>query len=66
MPVTIAQGSSITRHKIDQTKPTPQKHGLISLGTFQFDADVPVRVTISTEGAGGICHADAVQFLELK
>ena len=63
VPVTVAQGNSVTKHSIDMTKPAPLDHALLSLGTFQFDAGTPIRVTLGTEGAQGNAHADAVQFL---
>ncbi len=66
VPVTVAQGNSVTKHNVDMTRPAPLDHALLSLGTFQFDAGVPVRVTLGTEGAKGNAHADAVQFLPVK
>ncbi len=66
VPVRITQGNSVTDREIDMTRKAPLKHDLISLGTFQFEAGQPARVTISTKNAGGNAHVDAVQFLPVN
>ncbi|MFT4638187.1 MAG: hypothetical protein ACI8T1_001505, partial [Verrucomicrobiales bacterium] len=58
VPIAI-QGQVVT---IDMTQPAANENGLRSLGIFDVPAG-PVTVVIGTKDAGGIAHADAVQFL---
>jgi hypothetical protein len=46
-------------------EPTLEK-GFVSLGIFQFAPNKPAAVTVSTAGADGNVHADAVQLLPVK
>ena len=40
--------------------------GFVSLGTFRFAPGKPAAVVVSTTGANGNVHADAVQLLPVK
>ena len=49
--------------QINQKRKAPLENGFISLGVFRFDQKTPGAVVISTNGADGIVHVDAVQVL---
>ena len=66
VPVTVRVGDTETAHTIDMTKPAPLENGFISLGNVTLKAGDFCRVTVSTDGAGGNAHADAVQLLPVK
>jgi hypothetical protein len=61
--VTVVSADASTPVRVNQRVPAPLPHGFTSLGTFNFDAAKPGAVIISTEGADGNVHADAVQVL---
>jgi hypothetical protein len=62
-PVTIlsAEGSKTVR--VNQKTPSPIDNLWIPLGVFRFDPSKPGQVSVSTEGANGNVHIDAVQVL---
>ena len=67
VPVTITVGGrEATKVNVDMTKPAPLEHGMISLGVFDVQKDDELTVKLAARGAGGIVHADAVQFLPVK
>ncbi len=64
-PVTIRHGDLAREYRIDQR--TKSKDDLISVGDdFNVSADQEVIVTLSTDGADGNVHVDAVRLLEVK
>ena len=63
VPVTIRCGEREQTLRIDMRQAPPQDEAFLSLGTFRFVQDQTGSIEIGTEGAGGVVHADAVQFL---
>ena len=59
-------GGSSKSTRINMREKAPLGNGFFSLGQFDLRADQKVRVTLSTEGAGGHVHADAVQVVPVK
>ena len=66
MPVSVALGDQTVRHKIDMREEPPIDGAFISVGQFELIEDQKVAVTLSTEGAGGFVHADAVQVIVVE
>jgi hypothetical protein len=64
IPVTVQIGTQQIRLKMNMKK-APNKDGFTTVGQYDLIKGSLVSVEISTEGATGIVHADAVQFLEL-
>jgi len=63
VPVVVRAGGAERSLRLDMRQPPKLAQGFVSLGTFALDKGEVFRVTISTEGAGGFVHADAVQLL---
>ncbi len=63
VPVQVSGGGETRTVRIDMRQAPPLEHGFISLGHVELDAGASCVVTISTEDAGGLAHADAVQWL---
>ena len=66
VPVTVSSKSGDHVVRVNMQKKPPIKYGFISLGKFDFEAGESVAVTLTTEDAGGLVHADAVQVLKVK
>jgi FAD dependent oxidoreductase/FAD binding domain len=69
VPVTVFYAGGSKLITLDMRKQPPAsggEKGFISLGTFTFEAGKPGVVELSTKGAGGNVHADAVQVLEVR
>ena len=66
VPVTLRAGATEKKLRIDMRKDPPLENGFLSLGEVVLQAKEVVRVTISTEKAGGLATADAVQLLRSK
>ncbi len=65
--VKVQHADGETTVKVNQKKSPPIENRFVSLGTFQFVADVERRlVTISNEAADGHVIADAIQLLPAK
>jgi len=63
VPVTILHRNGSTTVTLNQQRP-PQIDGITAaVGSYDFDADHPAVVVVSTEGADGYVVIDAVQFL---
>ncbi|GIW99952.1 MAG: NADH-dependent oxidoreductase [Pirellulaceae bacterium] len=62
VPVVIESPGQTMETAVDMTKPPPDS-GWIEIGRIDANIGDPLRVTIGTERAGGITHADAVQWL---
>jgi len=63
VPVIIHHQDGRDERRIDQTKTPPIDGSFISVGTYRFEADTNVSVTIETEGTDAVVIVDAVQFL---
>ncbi len=66
VPVLVKAGGVEQRHQINMRNPPPLEFGFISLGKVKLAAEATCQVTISTTGAGGNAHADAVQLLPVE
>jgi len=66
VPATIQIGDQKKTVLVNMRKMPPLKHGFISLGNFDLDRDDTGSVEMSTHGAGGFVHADAVQVLPVR
>jgi hypothetical protein len=66
VPVTFTVGETEQTKRLDMRNEPPLKNGFLALGTVILDADDVCRVTISTEDAGGLATADAVQLVPVK
>jgi hypothetical protein len=66
VPVTIRAGKQIRSEKINMRAKPPIDDTFQSVGTFEVAAQDQIVVELSTEGAGGNVHADAVQFLPVR
>ena len=64
VPVVIAQGGQEFAKAVNMQKKPPLAHGFISVGEFNLAVGEPITVTLSTQDAGGLVHADAVQVLK--
>ena len=63
VPVSIAIGKTKKEFRINMKKKEPIENAFVSLGTFDVRAGDTISIIQSTEKAGGIVHADAVQIL---
>lgn len=61
--VEVIVGDEVQRSRIDMTKKPALEQGLHSLGTYAMEESQQGSVTLSTEGAQGIVHADAIQIV---
>jgi hypothetical protein len=61
--VTIESAEGQKKTTINQRTQPPIEKGFISLGTYRFVPGMPAAVTISSAGADGYVHADAVQLV---
>lgn len=66
VPVLIETAAGRTSVEIDMQKKPPIDEGFISLGKFPLGKAELVSVVLSTNGAGGHVHADAIQVVEDK
>ncbi len=66
VPVAIDVRGKVSAKEVNMKEKPPLKNGFISLGQFVFRKGESVSVTLSTDGAGGHVHADAVQVLRAK
>ncbi len=64
--VTVITATGQHEVRVNQKAPSPIKPGLVSIGTYQFTPDKPAVVTITTAGANGNVHIDAVQLVPAK
>lgn len=62
-PVTIYYDGGKSVVRVNQRKGPKNRSLFLSLGTFRFNADEPVKVVIGNEGADGYVVIDAVQFV---
>lgn len=65
VPVAIELGQQSTKMQIDMTKP-PGEDGFVSLGEFDLKQGDPISVELTTKGARGNVHADAIQILSVN
>jgi len=65
-PVTIETAEGAKTVTVNQRNAPPLPQGFVSLGTFLFEPGKPASVTLSSKGADGNVHADAVQLLPVQ
>ena len=63
VPVTIETAEGTKTTKVNERIPPPLPQGFVSVGAFLFEPGKPASVTLSTKGADGNVHVDAVQLL---
>jgi hypothetical protein len=63
VPITIQSAKAKIERAINMKNPPPLENGFISLGKLELAAGERCVVTMSSEGAGGFAHADAIQLL---
>ncbi len=66
VPVVVRAGDKTTTHHIDMRQKPALKSGFTSLGQYDLKKGDRVSVLLTTEGAGGFVHADAVQIAPVK
>ena len=66
VPVTVETAAGKHTVRINQREPAPLPNGFISLGQFELKDKEHAAVVISTQGAGGTVHADAVQIVAVR
>ncbi|MDP6113843.1 MAG: FAD-dependent oxidoreductase [Planctomycetota bacterium] len=66
VPVKLEIGEMEKEQKVNMSKPAPLKFGFFSLGKFEMKKGQTGAVTVSTKGAGGYVHADAVQVMPVE
>jgi len=64
--VSVSISGVKTQLSVDMRKPPTLSDTFVSLGEFDISNSQPVVVQISTDGANGNVHADAVQFLPVE
>jgi len=64
-PVSIESADGTQKIAVNQRAEPPLK-GYVSLGQFRFEAGKPGAVTVSSDGANGIVHVDALQILPVN
>ncbi|MAS92068.1 MAG: NADH-dependent oxidoreductase [Verrucomicrobiales bacterium] len=65
-PVTVVSADGETTTEVNQKIAPPLEKGFFGLGIHKFEADKPGKVVVSTKGAKGNVHIDAVQVLKVK
>ena len=66
VPVLVETQAGRRPIEVNMQKAPPIDGGFISLGEYTLSEEEPVSVVLSTTGAGGHVHADAVQVIEVK
>jgi hypothetical protein len=65
VPVLVETQAGRKPIEINMQKAPPLENGFVSLGEYTLSEEEPVIVVLSTQGAGGHVHADAVQLIEV-
>jgi hypothetical protein len=63
VPVTVHTAAGKKTERVDMRRDPPLPNGFVSLGVFELKADETAAVELTTDGADGFVHADAVQVL---
>lgn len=63
VPVVVRAGVITLERVVNMKEPPPLENGFISVGEVDLKANEACTIKLSTEGAGGFVHADAVQLL---
>ena len=63
VPVTVRSSKAEIERTINMQNPPPLENGFISLGEVELAAGERCVVTVSSKGAGGFAHVDAIQLL---
>ncbi len=64
--VMVSTKSDSSTHTVNLRAKAPLENNFVRVGKFDLKKDEPVSVIISTEGANGTLHADAVQVLAVE
>ena len=62
----VSTKSDSSTHTVNLRAKAPLENNFVRVGKFDLKKDEPVSVIISTEGANGTLHADAVQVLAVE
>lgn len=65
-PVTVVSTDGEETITVNQKIAPPLEKGFFGLGVHHFEADKPGKVIVTTKGADGNVHIDAVQVLRVK
>ncbi|MEM1441220.1 MAG: FAD-dependent oxidoreductase [Verrucomicrobiota bacterium] len=65
-PVTVHSADGEKAFTVNQSVAPPLANSFYGLGVFNFKADTPGLVVVTTEGATGNVHLDAVQIVPVK
>ncbi len=65
VPVTVTSEDQTITTRVNMNRPPPLKNGFVSVARLKLRQGESLRVTISSEDAGGLAHADAVQLIPL-
>ena len=66
VPVTVNAGGTEKSFRINMKLPPPLENGFFPLGKVLLQPNAACKVIVSTAGAGGFVHADAVQLLPVE
>ena len=66
MPIEVRTSAGTKRFVVDMRKKPTGKNGFSSLGRFELKIGETCTVILSTNGAGGFVHADAVQMVRVR
>jgi hypothetical protein len=64
--VTVSRKSNSSTHTVNLREKAPLENNFVSVGKFDLKNGEPVSVIISTDGANGTLHADAVQVMAVE
>lgn len=64
--VIVSRKSDSSTHSVNLREKAPLENNFVSVGKFDLRKDEPVSVIISTDGANGTLHADAVQVMAVE
>jgi hypothetical protein len=64
--VTVSRKAGDSEHSVNMKEKAPLENNFVSVGKFDLKNGEAVSVIISTEGANGTVHADAVQVLAVE
>lgn len=64
--VMVSRKSDSSTHSVNLREKAPLENNFVSVGKFDLKNGEPVSVIISTDGANGTLHADAVQVIAVE
>ncbi len=66
VPVEVKHAGGTAKVAVDEQKAPPIDGTFVTLGTFEFNADTPATVTVTTAGTKGYVVIDAVQWVPVE